>query len=72
MNTPQFSRFQYEILIGRPGPNNAGVIYQLGSSGQVLGPNLIQILNNFGQQGWEVVSVADLGFGAQNDILLKR
>jgi hypothetical protein len=37
-----------------------------------LGPNLYQILNQLGQQGWEVVAIGNLGFDVGNEIILKK
>ncbi len=65
--------FQYEILVAR---NNtaapAGVVWFLGSNMSALGPNLIQILNQLGSQGWEVVATGELGFDGRTEIILKK
>ncbi|MEO6590486.1 MAG: hypothetical protein ABIP06_14405 [Pyrinomonadaceae bacterium] len=65
--------FQYEVLIAKS--NNkipAGIIWYSGSTMQAIGPNLIQILNQLGAQGWEVVGIGNLGFDAGNEIILKK
>jgi len=65
--------FQYEILVARNNPAvPGGIIWYRGSNMTALGPNLYQILNQFGQQGWEVVATGDLGFDGRNEIILKK
>jgi hypothetical protein len=39
---------------------------------QVIGDRLPPLLNALGLEGWEVVAVADVGFDARSEILLKR
>jgi hypothetical protein len=65
--------FKYEILVARS--NTAapsGIVWHLGSTMQPLNPNLILVLNQMGQQGWEVVAIGNLGFDMGNEILLKK
>ena len=65
--------FQYEILVARS--NTAapsGIVWHRGSNMAALGPNLYQILNQLGQQGWEVVAIGNLGFDVGNEIILKK
>lgn len=66
------ARFQYQILVGKDEPNApAGVVWFLNGN-QPLGADLLQILNELGSQGWEVVSIGDLGFDSRSEILLKK
>ncbi len=67
-------KFEYEILVGRGEPAvSAGVIWFRSSDfSESLGPNLPQILNEMGQEGWEVVGIGDIGFDAKTEIILKR
>ena len=67
-------RFEYEILIGRNAPASpSGVEWYLASDmRQVIGDRLPPLLNALGSEGWEVVAVADVGFDARSEILLKR
>ncbi len=61
--------FQYQILVGKNEPNT--VIWFLNGN-QSLGSDLLQILNDFGSQGWEVAGIGDLGFDSRSEILLKK
>jgi hypothetical protein len=68
-------QFEYEILIGRNAPSStsSGVEWYLASDmRQVIGDRLSPLLNALGSEGWEVVAVADVGFDARSEILLKR
>jgi hypothetical protein len=66
------ARFQYQILVGKDEPNApAGVVWFLNGN-QSPGADLLQILNELGSQGWEVVSIGDLGFDSRSEILLKK
>ena len=67
-------RYEYEILIGRDAPNVAGgVLWYLSSDmRQVVGDNVRMILNALGDDGWEAVAAADLGYDARTEILLRR
>ena len=67
-------QFEYEILIGRTAPSSSsGVEWYLASDmRQVIGDRLSPLLNALGSEGWEVVAVADVGFDARSEILLKR
>ena len=65
-------KFEYLILVAKPDSSlQTGVVWSA-PDGRVLGPNLPGILNDLGQEGWEVVTAADLVFGPRPDILLKR
>lgn len=65
--------FQYEILVARSNPAApSGIVWHLGSTMVAQGPNLIQILNQLGQRGWEVVGIGNLGFDMGNEIILKK
>jgi hypothetical protein len=65
--------FQYEILVARNNPAvPTGIIWYRASPMTALGPNLPEILNKYGQQGWEVVATGDLGFDGRNEIILKK
>ena len=61
--------FQYQILVGKNEPNT--VVWFLNGN-QSLGADLLQILNDFGSQGWEVVGIGDIGFDSRAEILLKK
>jgi hypothetical protein len=67
-------RFEYEILVGRNAPSSSsGVEWYLASDmRQVIGDRLSPLLNALGSEGWEVVAVADVGFDARSEIVLKR
>jgi hypothetical protein len=65
-------KFEYLILVAEAESSlQSGVVWQA-STGKALGPNLPSILNDLGQDGWEVVAAADLVFGPRADIILKR
>jgi len=66
--------FEYEILIGRDEPEAPGGVdwYLASDMRQSIGHHLPAILNALGGQGWEVVAVADVGFDARAEIILKR
>jgi hypothetical protein len=66
------AQFQYQILVGKDESNvRSGVVWFLNGI-QDLGPHLPQILNELGNQGWEVAGIGDLGFGGRAEIVLKR
>ncbi len=67
-------KFEYEILIGKSdGSVSAGVTwYRSSDLSTSLGPNLPKILNDMGQQGWEIVATGDVGFDANTEIIMKR
>lgn len=66
--------FQYEVLIPRSNISvPSGYIWFLGSTMASFGAaTLIQILNDLGKKGWEVVAVGNLGFDMGSEILLKK
>lgn len=65
--------FSYEILVAKNNSTNpSGLVWYRGSTMSPLGANLMQILNQLGQQGWEVVAIGNLGFDTGNEILLKK
>ncbi len=67
--------FQYEILVPRSNPAvPSGYIWYLGSRMTPApgSPDLIRVLNTLGQQGWEVVTIGNLGFDMASEILLKK
>lgn len=66
--------FEYEILIGKNEPEAAGGVdwYLASDMRQSVGHHLPAILNALGAEGWEVVAVADIGFDARAEIILKR
>lgn len=47
--------FQYQILVGKNEPN--AVVWFL--NGNQVGADLLQILNDLGSQGWEVVGIGN-------------
>jgi hypothetical protein len=65
-------QFQYQILVGRSQANVPGGVLWFLNGNQQLGPNLLQILNQLGNQGWEVVGIGDLGFDARAEIVLRQ
>jgi hypothetical protein len=66
-------KFEYELLIAKNDDSVAsGVLWYLASDPQLLGANLVEILNNLGDQGWEVVGLGDLAFDERAEIILKR
>ena len=70
----ELEKFAYEILMAKhqedvPG----GIIWFLSSNmNQPVGSNLLLILNQLGQNGWEVAGVGDVSFDARSDIILKK
>lgn len=48
------------------------MLWYLASSPQLLGANLLEILNKLGSEGWEVVGIGDLMFDSRTEIILKR
>lgn len=68
------SAFEYEILIGKSEPDSAGGVdwYLASDMRRCAGDHLPAILNALGADGWEVVAVADVGFDARAEIILKR
>jgi hypothetical protein len=67
------AKFEYELLIGKDDDSvNSGVLWYLASSPQLLGANLLEILNTLGSEGWEVVGIGDLMFDSRTEIILKR
>lgn len=66
-------RYVYNVLIGKDDPDvPGGVMWYLASSKEEVGPHIYDILNKLGGQGWEVIAVANIGFGAREDIILKK
>ena len=66
------AQFQYQILVANNAPNApTGVVWFLNAN-KPLGPDLPQILNGMGSQGWQVVGIGDLGFGGRSEILLQK
>ncbi|MFM7909804.1 MAG: hypothetical protein ACKPA9_33070 [Microcystis sp.] len=61
--------FQYQILVGKNEPN--AVVWFLNGN-QLLGADLLQILNGLVSQGWEFVGIGDLGFDSRSEIVLKK
>lgn len=68
------AKFAYEILISQDNPQvPGGVLWYLSSdTSKSLGYNLHLILNQLGEQGWEVVGIGDLGFDARSEVILKH
>jgi len=67
------NKFEYELLIGKnDGSVDSGVLWYLASTPELLGANLLEILNRLGSEGWEVVGIGDLMFDARTEIILKR
>ena len=66
------AHFQYQILVGKDQANVPGSMVWFLNGSQQLGPELPQILNQLGKQGWEVAGIGDLGFGGRAEIVLKR
>ena len=65
--------FEYKILFGRDANVAHGVNwFSSANLTTPLGSNLRIILNDLGNQGWEVVAIGDLGLSARSDIILKR
>ena len=66
-------KFQYDILIGKEDPSSHGVNWRLASNmSNVLGIDLLKILNALGTQGWEVASTGQIYFTPASEIILKR
>jgi hypothetical protein len=64
---------EYVILIGRDQAGGVGgVTWYLNSVTSPLGPDLSDILNGLGRDGWRVVGLGDLGFDARTEIILMR
>ncbi len=67
------AKFEYELLIGKDDDSvDSGVLWYLASSPQLLGANLLEILNKLGSESWEVVGIGDLMFDSRTEIILKR
>ena len=68
-------QFQYQILVGRDDPAHPGtVIWFLtnAQNTQQVGPNLPVILNQLGNQGWDIAGIGDVGLTPRSEIILKK
>ena len=68
------SKFQYQILVGRDQLGVPGGVVWFSSSNMEtpLGPQLQNILNDLGGQGWEMAGIGDVAFSGRAEIILKR
>ena len=64
--------YQYEVLFMREAPNQPTLWFLSGNPTASLGPNLVAILNQLGQQGWRVVGMGDFGNSPRSEILIAR
>ncbi len=67
-------RFEYEILTGRDRLDVPGGVmwYATSKMEKELGPQLPEILNRLGAEGWEVTGIGDVGYSRRSEIVLKR
>jgi len=66
-------KFEYIVLTSREQPNGPVLWTLNGPQGpQDVGPNLPQVLNQLGSQGWEVAALGDVVGGSRDEIILKR
>jgi hypothetical protein len=65
-------KYQYLILIGRDAAGAPGGVVWFSNGATPLGPQLPEVLNRLGQEGWEAVAIGDLAFNGRPEILLKR
>ena len=66
------AQFQYQVLVGKDQADVPGGVVWFLNGSQQLGPQLPQILNQLGAQGWDVAGIGDLGFGSRVEVLLKK
>ena len=64
--------FEYIILYSEPDPENPDEPYWNSTADGQLEPRLHEVLNMYGEDGWEVCGLGDLGYGKGTDIILSR
>ena len=68
------SKFEYQILTGRDklGAPGGVVWFRSNNLDEPLGPQLPEILNQLGAEGWEMAGIGDVAFSGRPEIILKR